>query len=678
MTDVIDPAVGTDTADGDPRGTSYERDRAAAPWTLAAFGSRLRNGRDALLTLSITSVVMGVALYPMMFNRVAPYDDEGYFLVSTRELLDGKSLYSEVSSAYGPFYHFFTTMVYRIIGQEPTLTNARILVLGYTSLTAAMFAAAVWRLTRSLPFTVLAQAATFAVLMRKAGAQPLHPGSMVVLGLAGVTLLAVAYALRPRTWMLAVSGAVIGALVLTKINVGVAAAVALAIALVVGNDRFPGGVRALVAAGALALPFVMTAQRQTDLGIVGLTLGLGVAVLVVLTTLGADRVSLPPSDLLAALLGAIGVLVASCAWLVATGTPLTRLPKAMITGPLRQVDVLFGPPAYRLDWLAVGLTVAAGVAAVARSRDRTVAARVPAWLAPLLITMAAMWAFGQGLPEPVSGELFARWLPIIAVLPALAFIAAAPPHVRLALRILTPLAVLQVLHAYPVAGAQTAWATVGIFVPCAIAAAFGVGRFRVWQALGVARQLVAAGALALVVITIAAGWPVKVWRDYGDLTPLGLPGAALVRVDPGQARTYRTLSRAIRNNCDTFYAAPALNSFYIFTGIDPPTGRIRNWPGSLDTDEQTELAQRLRSASNAGDRVCIVRVLSRQKEWLASSYGSGPLGAEVTRYQRPVLRLGDYTLSVLGRPAVVPGAPVGGGAAGTSGNAPGAPSNASP
>jgi hypothetical protein len=668
VTNVIDPATETErerTATSDAHG-------AAAPWTLAALATKLRNGRDALLTMSITSVIMGVALYPMMMNRVALYDDEGYFLVSTRELLDGRSLYSEVSSAYGPFYHFFTTTVYRIVGQEPTLTNSRLLVLGYTLLTAAMFAGAVWRLTRSLPFTVLTQAATFAVLMRKAGAQPLHPGSMVVLGLAGLTLLAVAYALRPRTWMMAAAGGVVGALVLTKINVGVAAAVALAVALVVGNDRFASGLRALVAAGALALPFVMTAQRQTDLGIVGLTLGLGVALLVVLTTLGVDRVSLPPRDLLAGFLGAVGVLAASCLWLVGTGTPLGRLPKAMITGPLRQVDVLFGSPAYRLDWISIGLTIAAGVAAVARGRDRSFASA--SWLAPLLLTLAAMWAFGQGLPEPLNGELFARWLPIIAVLPALAFVAVAPPHVRLALRILTPLAVLQVLHAYPVAGAQTAWATVGIFVPCAAAAAFGAQRFGVWRALGTARQLVAAGALGLVVITIAAGWPVKVWRDYGDLAPLDLPGAALVRVDPGQARTYRTLTAAIKKNCDTFYAAPALNSFYIYTGIDPPTGRIRNWPGSLDRNEQTELAHSLADASKAGKRVCIVRVLSRQKEWLASSYGSGPLGAEVARYRRPVLRLGDYTLSARGGPpAATAGAPAASGNAGTASATPADP-----
>lgn len=616
---------------------------------LASISNRARAARDILASLSITGIALSLITAPMMFNRVAPYDDEGFFLVANRQLLDGRSLYGEVSSAYGPFYHFFTTTVYRLIGQEPNLTNARLIVLLYTALSALLFAAAAWRLTRSMALTMLCQITTFGVLIQKAGAQPLHPGSLVVLLLAVLSLVLASYSIAPGRWHMTMAGSTVTALALCKINVGVAAAAALAIAMIVGNTAVPRWLRTLTSVAAVVLPFAMTAQRQTDVAIGSMSVALALAIGAVLVALHSDTTRIAMREFAFAALGGVGVVAGCVLWLVVTGTQLSRVPTGILFGPLRQVDVLFGAPTFELSWFAVVVTIACVIAALARARNVDLDWRAHRY-APLALVAVGSWIIGRALPEPIRHRHFADWLPLIGAIPALAYVSGLADFRRNALRFLTPLAVLQVLHAYPVAGAQTAWATAALFVPAVVAISAGADRLGAWRAIGRRTQVAVAVIAGVVALTVAAGSPVKVWRDYLDQQPLGLPGTSLVRVTPGQAQTYRALTHGIVSRCDTFYAAPALNSFYLFTGLEPPSGRLRNWPGSLPREDQLDLARRLRAASDSGSRVCIVRVVSRQKEWLASSYGSGPLGAVVARYQRVVFRIGDYSVAVAGRP----------------------------
>jgi hypothetical protein len=129
-----------------------------------------------------------------------------------------------------------------------------------------------------------------------------------------------------------------------------------------------------------------------------------------------------------------------------------------------------------------------------------------------------------------------------------------------------------------------------------------------------------------------------------------LPGARWVRVGSAQAANLKHLTTVVRRDCDTFYSAPGFDSLYIFTGLPTPTGLLANWPGVLSDKEQRELVGDLTRARLSGKRLCIVRDLRRQKQWLESSYGEGPLGRGLAAYKRQIAHVGTYSISVYNRP----------------------------
>src|SRR5205085_10579549 len=112
---------------------------------------------------------------------------------------------------------------------------------------------------------------------------------------------------------------------------------------------------------------------------------------------------------------------------------------------------------------------------VARRQGRLWVDRRPAWLTDAALPTAGLLVLGLGV---LGGP--AAWLPAIVLLPAIAWLADYPRKVRLTLRFLVPLAILQMLHAYPVAGSQRAWGLVTMCVPCLIAVGAGLQRLPAW------------------------------------------------------------------------------------------------------------------------------------------------------------------------------------------------------
>ena len=144
-----------------------------------------------------------------------------FLLVSLRLLLHHQgSLYTTIyADKYGPFYYLAMSTLYRVIHQEPSLENGRLIVLALTAGSAALFGASVWRVTKNLPCSVLCEVGAFLVLIYQAGDEPMHPGSLGVLLLAVVLYALSSYSVDRKNAHLVVVGAATGALVMTKINV---------------------------------------------------------------------------------------------------------------------------------------------------------------------------------------------------------------------------------------------------------------------------------------------------------------------------------------------------------------------------------------------------------------------------------------------------------------------------
>jgi hypothetical protein len=210
----------------------------------------------------------------------------------------------------------------------------------------------------------------------------------------------------------------------------------------------------------------------------------------------------------------------------------------------------------------------------------------------------------------------------------------------LALRLLVPLAALQILVVYPVSGAQLAWGTVAMLVPCAVGVAVGLDQSRAWRELGWLKQtgVAAFGCVALFVAT--AVWPTTMWHTYTRAPSLGLPGTGLMRLDPGTAANLRATTAALQANCDTFYGSPNLNSFYIFTELPPVTGMVANGgTAALTTEQQQQVIDALERKTAAGERVCILR------DGTVPPVEDTPLGKVLQRYPIVVAAVGNYTIS---------------------------------
>jgi hypothetical protein len=619
---------------------------------------RTINLKVALVFVGL-GLLLALAMFPELFSRISIYDDEGYFLTTIHQFLHHGSLYVHTSgTSYGPFYWSFIGLIFRITGLGPTPFTGRLLVLAFTALSSGLFAATVWRVTRNLPCSILCQVTTFCTLILVAGSEPISPGSTIVLLLSILVYALGSYSVHQRNGLLVVAGIATGALTMTKINIGIFAIVGLGFALIVGNSKYPKWLRSITGAGAALLPFVLMFQRISGSDIATFAFLVGGSMLAMCVVMSVDAVSLDPRGIVAAACGLGTIVFASLLWPLLTGTSPTALVKAVFIRPLQQVNLLASLPPVSIQWFSVLITV---LAIVAISTKRIALERVlPAQssIRYLVLSAAALFVIGQGFQLWFVGasKEFGAWLPSIVLLPALTLVIDVPPKVRLALRFIVPIAILQVLHAYPVAGSQTAWGTVVVFVPGAIALAAGMDRLSMWHVAHPALRGAVVGSFCLVGVLTAGLWPPALWVSYHDLQPLRLPGTRFVRIDPKFGQELRRLTSVVKKNCDAFYSVPGLDTLYIYTGLPTPTGQLANWAGMLTDPEEREVVSELSRLQAAGKRVCIVRNLtSPYYAWNpGGSEASRPIGQYIQQYQRVITKINfgvfypEYSLSTKG------------------------------
>jgi hypothetical protein len=564
--------------------------------------------RVVCLAIVIVGVGLTIAYFPALFDHWFANDDEGYLLITMRGFLKRGSLYHDTFTQYGPFYYLLIAPLYWITGKDPTLDSGRLVVLLFTTTSASLFAAAVWRVSKSLPWTIFCQVGTFLLLIAVNPAEPMHPGSLIALLLAVLTLALATYATSSGSWALGIAGASVGALTMTKVNVGVLAMAGLALAFGIGNQTLGRRTQlGLVAIVALS-PFVIVHDNLSQSWAISLAalVAIGVVTLCAVS-LSRDDVTLPRDKLLAVAAGFLGVVLVCLVFLLATGTPLGSIIDGIVIEPLKFARRFFIAPTDPMFKWGIVLATLAGIAFVLvmrGARDRN--ADRPAWSWPdAVLAGGALWLFGIGVGRFGS---FASWLLPLTLLPALAISANAAPAVKLALRLLVPLAVLQVLHAYPVAGSQQAWATVAMAVPCAIAIAAGTDRLALWSELTAFARASVIAALSIVLMLGLSLGPIGIWKRYLNNPPLDLPGSSLLRIDAAQGQELRHVTQTVRDRCDVLWFSPwGFGSFYVFTGFEPPTGLFSGIPaGLMDRDEQQRVIRALKASERGGKRLCIL------------------------------------------------------------------------
>lgn len=580
--------------------------------------------------------ILGLTGYWMLFTSFAPYDDEGYVLISARNYFAQGGLYDIIYTQYGPAFYAVMDLVQFLLGAPMDNQSARLLTLGLWLGTAIAAAGLVVRTTRSATLGIFTLTATFLYLYFLID-EPFHPGGPIVFLLtASLWLTAEAVHAGRHGAAMAVLGATGAMLFLMKINVGVFHLAGIAAWLLPQitspQHRTKIGWAAGIGLMVLAAGLMHGLIREPWVQIYLAVFGCGTAALV-LTAGGATE----PRGRIGVLIAAAGVttfLVLLMLWL--RGTTPGGILDGVLLGPLRHP----GSYSYPVDWRPGTLVVAVGSLILAGIHTR-LQIRNPAAADRLLIglRLAQFVALLAGIvllmKLRVIGAVFSYEAALIWTwVTPLSNPAANPAH-HSTRRLLAWVLLLQYLHAYPVGGSQVSWATF-LFLPLV---ALGLDEVR--RRPGFASGWRVAAVVITCMLLAKTAWTAnRAWQDYSQREDLGLPGASGLRLTEDRRTAYRMLCLNAAVHTDMLFTMPGMFSFNIWTDLPTPTPRNTTlWFTLLDEEEQAAIIRALEGAERPG-----IIVQETQLHLLRSSQVPirGPLVDHVFRNYTVAFRIDDF------------------------------------
>lgn len=536
--------------------------------------------------------------YFEMYRRFAPYDDEGYIMMTVKQFLEGHRLYSEIFSQYGPFYYFYKWGLHGLTRLPVDHDSTRFFALIVWVATACVLAGAIYRSTKSVTLAACVQFMVFLIL-RTSTQEPGHPIDICALLLAtGMLLCCLVTDAGAPGPVLAGFGAVFAAILLTKINLGAFWGLAIGVSLLLFGRQF--FFRRVLSIGAAAfaalLPFGLMRAYLGQPAIQDLAWIVAFSFLA--TFACAYRRTFEIFDWLS-----YGIVVASSAivaaivmlWVSLHSTSTFDVVKAVLIDPWRWVGtfVLISPVRHP----GVVCAAAGAGASLILARRFSSTSRVPDWVWRIVLLFKGAFGlavFGCGL------VFFAR-----SVFPSEFFLSYGTPFVFLTL-LPNPgkavqrlpffrvswcfIAIIQTLQSYPVAGSDAAFSVfpiVGVAALCVWDCFKELSRFSRTIADSRFLPTLSRGAvvLSLVALFIAGERPVR--AEYAANVPLALPGAQRIRLPAETSARFRHLAADIEERSDVFIGLPGLNSFYFWTHTNPPTCRnVGLWMTALNAADQ--------------------------------------------------------------------------------------------
>jgi hypothetical protein len=596
----------------------------------------------------LLTICSAFTAYYRAFVSMANYDDEGYMMWTVAKFLNGQALYDQVATVYGPFYYLYEWCVLSLAKTGAVSDSLRLVSAAFWVAAALIAFVLVYRATGSILLAMCVHLLAFRAL-GFIGEEPAHPQEACILLLLA---LGRAFYIANRSLRLVMMGALGGAMLASKINLGIFVIVALTVGL---TYMLPGGwqrtaVRVAVSIGALALPVILMWDRRTESWAFSFCVLVVLSLASVLLTVrdtppkGGLRGVRDAAILAAAFAAATAVI--SCFALV-TGSTLGNLIEWLILLPRREYGRSWSFPAHihaaALAWAAAGFILAWCVA------QRRVAEK---WLALLKL------AFGVAvllmcLTERYGGLLnFATpFLWLVAVRPS---DERAKPLYARARALLALLGVIQVLYAYPVAGSQVVFVAIFMIAVAGICFWDGFTWFRLrrpptppirtpnwWvTALGASTAVLIAG------LNLSLAW--NAHRIYESFSALDFPGARHVRIEPDKAAALRAIVARINSSCGTLVTEPGLFSFHLWTGKPSPAGVDHQvWMSLLGDAKQNAVVQEL-----ARDpRACVVYQQDVVKFWTGGvDIDAKPAVKFIRENFHPVIKGSGYALLMRNRP----------------------------
>ncbi|MFM8335243.1 MAG: hypothetical protein ACKODK_06755, partial [Opitutaceae bacterium] len=605
-----------------------------------------------LVTLLLAGFAAALAVLAAraMFGVFMFYDDEGYVLISYRNFAEGGALYRDVFSQYGPF-PFVVNWMLHLAGIPLNHASGRAVTLCLWVVVSLGLAALAGKAARSATAGILTLAGTFTCLFVMTS-EPSHPGGLIVALVATAAVGGWFLVSRGQAgYGSALAGAVIAALLLTKINVGIFAAFAAFVWLALHLREGPlrRAAVAVVPVGCALLPLLLMRAKISEPWVATFAWVWGTAAVTVTVTIATCGTrDLTPRSAAPALVSGLVVAAAILAVPLIRGSSPADLLEGILLGPLRNAVKFSHPVSWppAMGWYA-GVSVAACVSALILRRHRPRATETA--VAVLRIAYAAGIAICLLRPPAllVSFNLF------IPTLPALWLLAwrleGGDPRSDAARNWILLLLLGQCLHAYPVAGSQVAWGCV-LAIPAAAIGAWEAARWlrANWNARFAPRTFrLAGGALALGAFASAwgAGW--NLGRESlrrSDGVSLGLPGTGPMRQPVDSAALLRVLTLNATAHADLLFSEPGMFSFNLWSGAPTPgPANVTHWFSLLGEGRQREIIRRLEGSPRAVVITDQLHVDFLRNRGFAPA---GPLHDFITREFEPAFRAADMEFRV--------------------------------
>lgn len=595
----------------------------------------VRSPEGTIVVYALVAIVATVAAYFYLFTQFAPYDDEGTVLVTLKAFVAGETLYKDVYTPFGPFYYELFGSLFSLSGHAVTTDSSRSIVMVIWVGSSLFFGLAVQRLTGCVALGVTAMLVAFTVVFILSQ-EPMHAQVLAVALLATFTLVVSRVDTRRVVLAGGVCGALLAALVLTKINLGIYSVAAICLATVLAVDSLyrHQWVRWPVIFGFLVMPFVVTRSDLSNELVRNLVLLEGLAAVSIIAAARSLRfgeevdAACTKRWLRAAIVGFILAFTAILLTIFATGSSPADVYDGVVTQALRIRTVNPAPigiTTASLDWGIAAISAAAFVSWMrlrgeGGSRLWSGVLRASSGLAIWFsITQMAPLSLG---PAPGNPDALAAMLAWTAVIPP---VGAVESTQKRFVRVLLPaLAIAEVLQVYPVAGSQMRIAAVTFVVVGGICLGDAFNELRAWSAARGAMSLKRFGAFAGVAIcALGAKFALDGMVQpaiariivYNEEKALPFPGVTALHLPTAEAEAYeRTVEDLRRYRCSTFIGYANVDSLYLWSRIDPPRPSAPSaWMLALDEAEQNRILRQMR----ATPRPCAVRNEGVAGGWLA-------------------------------------------------------------
>lgn len=554
----------------------------AAPW-LAAIGLALACAASA---------------HWQLFTTFRFWDDEGYVLISLRNFASGGSLYSDVYSQYGPFYNLLFGFGHRFL-QMPLDAGAARCWVGFVWVAVALSSFAITvRLTRSTLWGLAGGLALFC-LLRPLTNEPMHPVGLIALLLAVGTAWAAADIANDREVRALVIASGTGVLLaFIKINVGAFYLVGVGVfaALSCASPRWCTWAGGTLAASSALAGCVLMRPLLHEPWVKTFALLYAVAAATTLITLTIDIApalrSRRPFLAIGLTVAGASALVLGSALLVGIAPP--QLLEGIVLGPLRHPTAFSFP--FRWSGLTLPILVcnaAAFLAWLVLRRSRPVVADRIVAIARLVVFAGFFGSFFHAFAVSVEGFLLSFATGFSWALTA--SLNGEPPGQKRARQFLAVPALLQILHAYPVAGSQLGVGTMLLALALVLPLADTVRWLRTtWPARPAFAfaATAAPAALGLVLWGFASATGAASARYFRS--PAETFTGAGLHLSPWQTSTIATLTANARYHGDLLFSLPGMFSFNLWTGLPSPTlANVTQWWALLSDSRQAEIATRL-------------------------------------------------------------------------------------